>query len=151
MKKFKTEFLLLISALVFFILCNLVSKEIRYTFNIYDTYYVISGADFYKCFAILTLTIGMIYLVLDKTEVKLNKKLSKGHIFMTLLLISTLFFFNYKSNVSQTIVIGGDISNPINYGLFVRINLILIIFLQFFFLINIFVAQIKNLRNIAAK
>lgn len=151
MTKFKTYFLLLISALIFFILCNLVSKEIRYTLNIYNTYYIISGADFFKCFAILTLTLGLIYFVLDRSEVKLNKRFPKFHIFATLLLILTLIFFNYKNNASQTMIIGGNVINQINYGLFVSINLVLIIFLQFFFLINIFTAQIKNLKDTVIK
>jgi len=151
MKNFKNYYLLLISALFLFVLSAIVSKEIRYTLNIYDTYYVISGADFYKCFAILTLTVGLIYLVLDKMEVALKQFFVKVHVFATLVLIATLIFFTHKSNATQTIIIGGDFSNPINYGFYARINLILIIFLQFFFLINIFAAQIKNLKNATVK
>lgn len=151
MKKFKSYYLLLIAALCLFILSTFVLKEIRYTLNIYDTYYVISGPDFYKCFGILTLTLGLIYFVLDKSEVLLKKLFTKVHIFATLVFVATLIFFNYKNNASQTIIIGGNVTSQINYGLYVSINLMMLIFLQFFFLINIFTAQIKNLKNIATK
>ena len=150
MKKFKTYYLLLITALFLFVWSTFV-KKIKYTLNISDTYYVISGPDFYKCFAILTLTLGLIYFVLDQSEVVLKKIFTKVHITATLLLITTLIFFNYKNNVSQTIIIGSTITSQINYGLYVSFNLMVLIFLQFFFLINIFTAQIKNLKNIAAK
>ena len=151
MKKFKSYYLLLISALCLFVLSTFVKKDSRYTFNISDTYYVISGPDFYKCFAILTLTLGLIYFVLDQSEVVLKKIFTKVHIIATLLLIATLIFFNYKNNVSQTIIIGSTITSQINYGSYVSFNLMLIIFLQFFFLINIFTAQIKNLKNTVIK
>ncbi len=151
MKKIKTYYLLLVTALSLFVLSTFVKKDIKYTLNISDTYYVISGPDFYKCFAILTLTLGLIYFVLDQSEVVLKKIFTKVHIFATLLLIATLIFFNYKNNASKTIIIGSTITSHINYGLYVSFNLMILVFLQFFFLINIFNAQIKNLKNIAAK
>ncbi len=151
MKVFKNYYLLLISALVLFVVSFSVSKEIRYNFNISDAYYVISGPDFYKLFAILSITLGLVYLVLDKSEVALQPFFTKVHIFGSLLLMMSIIFLTYKSNQTQTIVIGENFSKPINYDHYKVINMILIIFLQFFFLINIFVAQIKNLRNVAVK
>jgi len=151
MKVFKNYYLLLISALVLFVVSFSVSKEIRYNFNISDTYYVISGPDFYKLFAILSITLGLVYFVLDKSEVALQSFFTKVHIFGSLLLMGSIIFLTYKSNQTQTIVIGENFSKPINYDHYKVINMILIIFLQFFFLINIFVAQIKNLRNVAVR
>jgi len=106
MKIFKAYYLLLISALSLFVLSTFVSKEIRYNFNLSDTYYVMSCSDFYKMFAILSLTLGLVYFVLDKSLVALKPVFTKVHIFGTLVLMSSMIFITYKSNLTQTIVIG---------------------------------------------
>ncbi len=151
MKKFKTYFLLLISTLVFFILSFCVSKEASFTLNIKDTYYVIPEPDFYIGSSILTFISGLIYFILDMANVKLISILSKIHIYTTLILIVALIFFNYKNNLDFKSVKFEDFMSQIDYNFYIIISLILVFSLQFFFLINIFVAQIKNLRNIAAK
>jgi len=147
MKKFKTYFLLLISAFVYFVISNLVSSKISYTINFFDTYIKILSSDFYKSFFILCLTTGLIYLVLDKFEVKINSILSRFHILSTILLLVTLAYFVHKNFATQTIVISKDSTNLVDYSYYLNINLILIIMLQFFFFINIFTAQIKNLQS----
>lgn len=151
MKFFKPYFIFLISALCLFIWSNFIGKEIRYILNVSDTYYVISGSDFYKLFAILLLTLGLVYFVLDKSLVVLKPFFTKVHIFGTLGLIASMFFLTYKSNLTQILILGQDFSKPIDYDYYKRINLLLIIFLQFFFLINIFAVQLKNIRNVAVK
>lgn len=145
--KFKSYFLLLITALVFFLLCFSVSKEETFTLNSKDTYYVMSVSDFYKGVAILCLTSGLVYFVLDISKVKLISILSKVHVFGTLLSIVALIFLNYKNNLDLKSTKFGDITNPLDYNSYIVITLILILFLQFFFLINIFVAQIKKMRS----
>lgn len=147
MKKFKTYYLLLISAFVYYVISNLVSCKINYTINFFDTYIKILGSDFYKSFFILCLTIGLIYLVLDKFEVKINSILSRFHILTTILLLVTLAYFVHKNYATQTIVLGKDSTNIVDYRNYLNINLTLIIMLQFFFFINIFTAQIKNLQS----
>lgn len=147
MIKFKSYFLLLIAALVFFVLCFCVSKEETFTLNIQATYYVMSVSDFYKGIAILCLTSGLVYFVLDISKVKLISILSKVHVFGTLLSIVALIFLNYKNNLNLKPTKFGDISNQLDYNSYIGISLKLILFLQFFFLINIFVAQIKKLRS----
>jgi hypothetical protein len=147
MIKFKSYFLLLIAALVFFVLCFCVSKEETFTLNIQATYYVMSISDFYKGIAILCLTSGLVYFVLDVSKVELISILSKVHVFGTLLSIVALIFFNYKNKFDLNSTKFGDISNQLDYNSYIGITLMLILFLQFFFLINIFVAQIKKLRS----
>ena len=110
-----------------------------------------SAPNFYKCIAILTLTSGLIYFVLDGFKVILNQLFSKIHIFGTILLLLTLIFFTIKSNATQTIILGGTISRQIDYSCYLKINLMMIIFLQSLFFINIFVAQIKNFKTLAPK
>lgn len=147
MKKFKSYFLLLISALVFFVISFCVSKQDSFTLNIKDTYYVMPKPDFYHGIAILCFTPGLVYFVLDKSNVKLISILSKAHIFGTLLSIFLLLFFNYKNNLDVKSVRFGDIINQFDYNSCVGISLIVVLFLQFLFLINIFVSQIQKLRS----
>jgi hypothetical protein len=147
MKKFKSYFVLLISAVVFFIISFCVSKQDSFTLNIKNIYYVMSKSDFYRGTAILCFTSGLVYFVLDKSNVKLISILSKVHTFGTLLLIFLLLFFNYKNNLDVKSVRFGDIINQFDYNSCVGISLIVILFLQFLFLINIFVSQIKKMRS----
>jgi heme/copper-type cytochrome/quinol oxidase subunit 1 len=145
--KFKSYFLLLISALVFFVISFCVSKQDSFTLNIKDTYYVMPKPDFYYGIAILCFTSGLVYFVLDKSNVKLISILSKAHVYVTLLSIFLLLFFNYKNNLDVKSVRFGDIINQFDYNSCVGISLIVILFLQFLFLINIFVSQIKKMRS----
>lgn len=147
MKKFKSYFFLLISALVFFVISFCVLKQETFMLNIKDTYYVISKPDFYHGIAILCFTSGLVYFVLDKSNVKLISILSKTHVFGTLVSILLLLFFNYKNNLDVKAVRFGDIINQFDYNSCVGISLIVILFLQFLFLINIFVSQIQKLRS----
>jgi len=151
MIKFKSYFLLLISAVVFYVLCFCVTKEETFTLNIHATYYVMSVSDFFKGIAILCVTTGLVYVILDASNVKLTSILSKVHIFGTLLMIFALIFLNYKNNLNIKSVRFGDIVNQFDNNSYVGISLVLILFLQFIFLINIFAAQILKLKNIAAK
>ncbi len=146
MIKFKSYFLLLIAALVFFVLCFYVSKEETFTLNIHATYYVMSISDFYKGIAILCLTSGLVYFVLDISKVELISILSKVHVFGTLLSIVALIFLNYKNNLDLKSTKFVDITNQLDFNSYIGITFMVILFLQFFFLINIFVAQIKKLR-----
>ncbi len=146
MIKFKSYFLLLIAALVFFVLCFYVSKEETFTLNIHATYYVMSISDFYKGIAILCLTSGLVYFVLDISKVELISILSKVYVFGTLLSIVALIFLNYKNNLDLKSTKFVDITNQLDFNSYIGITFMVILFLQFFFLINIFVAQIKKLR-----
>lgn len=113
--------------------------------NVGDTYYVISNAHFYVIYAILLAVLWLIYLMLDKMNIKLVAILSDIHIYGMLILFFKLIFVSYANSI---MIQSNDFNviDPIDYNLYIIAALLAIILLQFLFIINIFVSITKKLR-----
>ena len=112
--------------------------------NIKDTYYIISNIQFYQCYSVLLLVLGLLYWGLSKAKIQLFSILSLIHIYGTLVLFLFVVYFNYQNLLAYRPTHVKYIFNPIDYNLYLIETLFAIIFLQFLFIINIFVSIIKK-------
>ena len=115
-----------------------------YSLNIADTFYVISNIDFYRFYAALLLILGLLYFTLDRTKVVLLSLLSLLHIFGTLVLYLLLIYFNYQNSLEYQGPTFHQLNDLPDYNSYIIITLLIFIFLQILFIINIFVSIIKN-------
>lgn len=146
MMKFKAYYLLLIASLILLMLGFLASEE-TFDINIHDTYFVIANCHLYWLFSSLLFVIFIFYFLLDIAIIRINKIVSKIHIFGSVISI-TLLIFPYSL-----------FSNPKEFPLFdsfeyinivLTISFLIILFLQLLFIINIFVSLIKKMKSFRA-
>jgi heme/copper-type cytochrome/quinol oxidase subunit 1 len=134
-------FILIITAVILFFIRFFISEKSNLNINVGDTYFVASLKDAIDLFGIVFFFFGIFYWLSDKFKFQLNAVMSNIHIFGTLVLSFLFFFFNYKSaqKLHQKPVFT-EILNSIDFNSYLIFCLIAIIFLQFLFIINIFVA-----------
>ncbi len=135
----------IITAVILFFIRFFINEKSNLNINVGDTYFVASLKDAIVLFGIVFLFLGIFYWLSDEFKFSLNAFLSNTHIFGTLILSFLFFFFNYKSvrKLKQTPVFS-EIMNSVDYNSYLIFCLIAIIFLQFLFIINIFVAIFKR-------
>jgi heme/copper-type cytochrome/quinol oxidase subunit 1 len=145
MTKETPYFLLIITAITLFVIRFFVGKKNYIIVNIYDTYFVVSLKYAIISFGILFLFFGVFYWILEKYKFSLYAILSNIHIFGTVILSFLFFFFNYKNiqKLNQKTVFT-QILNSVDYNSYLIFCLMAIIFLQFLFIINIFVSLLKK-------
>lgn len=144
--KFKTYYLLLITSLILIILGFLNGEE-TFDINVHDTYFVIANCHLYWLFSSLLFIIFIFYFLLDIAKIKLNKIISKIHIFGTIISITSLLFpYALFSNPKKFPPF--DSFEYINIVL--TISFLIFLFLQLLFIINIFVSLIKKMKSIRA-
>lgn len=112
--------------------------------NIHDTYYVMGKINFYKFYAAFFLVLSLLYLFFDITKFKLYEVLNVIHIYGVLILFVLLNYFNYQDSLANKAINFNVLLNQVDYGFYVILTLLATIFLQILFIINIFVALIKN-------
>ncbi len=140
----KAYLLLLIEALLFFISSFNRLEDVNFCLNIGDTYYVISGEDFYLALSIISLFFGFLYWLFDFIKFRLNSWLSYLHIYSLLIALPLLVYFNYKVSTSNTFLSFKEYNSFFNYDRLVIIALGFIIFMQILLFINIFASLIKK-------
>lgn len=142
MMKFKAYYLLLISSLIFLILAFLVGEE-TFDINVNDTYYVIANCHLYCLFSSLLFIIFIFYFLLNIAKIKLNKIISKIHIFGTILSIILLIFpYSLFSNPKEFPLY--DSFEYINIVL--TVSFLVLLFLQLLFILNVFLSLIKKMK-----
>lgn len=145
MIKGKPYLLLVVGALVLFISSFILEGKNNLSLNIGDTYFVVLLKEAIVVFFFLFLILGFFYWLSEKFKIPLFTIFSNIHIFGTLILTVLFFYFNYKNsetlNSTKTLA---DILNRTDYNSYLIFSLTAIIFLQFLFIINIFVALIKK-------
>ena len=146
MMKFKAYYLLLISSLIFLILAFLVGEE-TFDIDVHDTYYVIANCHLYCLFSSLLFIIFIFYFLLNIAKIKLNKIISKIHIFGTILSIILLIFpYSLFSNPKEFPLY--DSFEYINIVL--TVSFLVLLFLQLLFILNIFLSLIKKMKSFRA-
>ena len=72
--------------------------------NVLDTYFVISNLHLSILVSTFVLLQGILYLIVEKTKLKLNLILAKLHFTFTVIFLSILFFLlNFQSNYDNLI------------------------------------------------
>ena len=128
----KASNLFIITAIVYFLISLIFTADLDsiIDINVHDTYFVISNLHLSILVSIFVLLQGIMYLIFEKTKLKLNLLLTKLHFTFTLVFLSILFFLlNFESNygnlmwfnISIVVVFLGSILIP-------TINLIFSVF-----------------------
>ncbi len=144
MIKRKSYILLFFVALALLIFSFFSGSVESLVLSIKDTYYVISNIQFYQCYSVLLLVLGLLYWGFSKAKIQLFSILSLIHIYGTLVLFLLVVYFNYQNLLVYQPTHVKYIFNPIDYNSYLIETLFTIIFLQFLFIINIFVSIIKK-------
>ncbi|MEK8180399.1 hypothetical protein WMW71_08590 [Flavobacterium buctense] len=143
MMKKKPYFLFLFASLLL-LLIGFVKSEETFDINVHDTYFIILQNHLYWLFTLLLFFFFIIYLTLDKIRLHLLKMLTKIHIYGTLLLTVGIFFpYDLLFTSSNFLLVDDSQSTNVYRSFCVLFFLIA----QVLFIINIFVAIIKKLRN----
>jgi heme/copper-type cytochrome/quinol oxidase subunit 1 len=147
MKNIKPYFFCVFATIVLIALYFIVNPEATFVFNIHDTYYVIAIKHIVLFLFYLFGIISIIYIVFDFLKINLSKINIWIHVIGSFISLLFLFYLNYLSNELPAKENGfEDFINTPDYNLYFFVLILIIISLQFFFLINIFVAIIKKLR-----
>jgi heme/copper-type cytochrome/quinol oxidase subunit 1 len=147
MKKIKHYYYLLLVSVFFAIISFGTNSKSTIDINIHDTYFVIEHTHLYRLFAFILFLFFTIYFSFEKGKIKLISILSKLHIYGNFVSITGIFFpysLIYKPSNFQ-------LFDDLQYSnLCMSISGLLFLFLQFFFIINIFVSLIKKMRLLHA-
>ena len=97
----KASYFFAIIAIVFFLISVIFTADLDSTIdiNVLDTYFVISNLHLSILVSTFVLLQGILYLIVEKTKLKLNLILAKLHFTFTVIFLSILFFLlNFQSN-----------------------------------------------------
>ena len=97
----KASYFFIITAIVYFLISVIFIADLDsiIDINMHDTYFVISNLHLSILVSIFVLLQGILYLIVEKTKLKLNSLLTKLHFSFTVIFLSTLFFLlNFESN-----------------------------------------------------
>lgn len=135
------------------LLCYSFSAEDSKTLdiNIGDTYYVIGEKFLIALLVVVTGVLGLLYGILDGIKLSLKARWSVIHIYGSILLLFPLLYFAYQSAVIEMVVKSDALLQRPDYNYRLFVVLMLFALLQVLFLMNIFAAVSKRLRNGVAK
>lgn len=144
----KPYYLFLLAVIIFIGLCFFASNESTLDINVHDTYYIIAHSHLYISLAVILFTVFTFYWSIDNAKIKLIAFLSDIHIYGTLITIIGMFF-PYRLIFKPSNLQLYDDMQYVNICL--TIAGLLFLFLQFVFIINIFVSITKKLCNSATE
>jgi len=147
----KPYILLFIFELILLIYSLLRKNNNSLTINIHDVYYVIREIDLLILVISFVTFFSMVYLLFDFVKFKMILILSKIHVYGTTLMFLFFYILYYKMQIPVIPDKNFIFANyPKDYNFFIFIILLLIIFLQLLFLINIIVSLIKKAKSFRA-
>lgn len=144
----KSYILLFIFDLVLLIYSLFRTNNNTLSINIHDTYYVIREIDLLILVISFITFFSIFYLLFDFIKFKMILILSKIHVYGTVLLFLFFYILYYKMQIPVIPDKNFILANyPKDYSFFIALTLLLIIFLQLLFIINIFVSLIKKMKS----
>ena len=143
--KSKPYLLLLFVSIIMYVFSFIWDKKETLDINIHDTYYIIEFQNGFILLCLSFLITGLIYLIFDYFKIQLFYFLSRIHIYGSLVFIGLFFFYLNKINSAEDF----QLIDSIDYNFRIIISLLLFVFLQFIFLINLIISIIKKLSNLA--
>lgn len=151
MKKFKAYYFCVVVTIVFIVLYFFINTEAKFVLNIHDTYYVAAINHIVLLLFYLFGILSIIYFLFDFIKINLSKVSIWIHILGSILSIASFFYINYLSNELPSHEKGIEYwQNIPDYNLYFFVVILILIALQFFFIINIFVSLIKKMKSFRA-
>lgn len=85
----KTSYLFIITSIVYFLISVIFTADLDSTIdiNVHDTYFMISNLHLSILVSIFVLLQGILYLIVEKTKLKLNLILAKLHFTFTVIFL----------------------------------------------------------------
>jgi len=145
--KSKPYLLLLFVSIIMYVFSFNWDKKETLDINIHDTYYIIEFQNGFILLCLSFLTTGLIYLIFDYFKIQLFYFLSRIHIYGSLVFIGLFFFYLNKINSAEDF----QLFDSIDYNFRIIISLLLFVFLQFIFLLNLIISIIKKLSSSATQ
>lgn len=149
--KIKPYFFCVVVTIVFIILYFFINTEVKFVLNIHDTYYVAAINHIVLLLFYLFGILSIIYFLFDFIKINLSKVNIWIHILGSILSIASFFYINYLSNELPSQEKGIEYwQNIPDYNLYFFVVILILIALQFFFIINILVSLIKKIKSFRA-
>lgn len=139
--------LFFIFALLLYACSFITANERALDINIADTYYITREKELLLFFSLFLLFLGALYLLMDLFRFPMVLLLSKIHVYGTLLFSLVFAFYYWKVQIPDLPERYYTITSFPEDGNFkVLTTLLLIIFIQILFIINIFVSITKRIK-----
>jgi hypothetical protein len=145
--KNKPYLLLLSVSFIMYFFSFIWDKKETLDINIHDTYYIIEFQNGFILLSLSFLTTGLFYLIFDYFKIQLFYFLSRIHIYGSLVIIGLFFFYLHKINSAEDF----QLFDSIDYNFRIIISLLIFVFLQLIFAINLITSIIKKLSNLTSK
>lgn len=145
--KNKPYLLLLFVSFIMYFFSFIWDKKETLDINIHDTYYIIEFQNGFILLSLSFLTTGLFYLIFDYFKIQLFYFLSRIHIYGSLVIIGLFFFYLHKINSTEDF----QLFDSIDYNFRIIISLLIFVFLQLIFAINLITSIIKKLSNLTSK
>lgn len=145
--KNKPCLLLLFVSFIMYFFSFIWDKKETLDINIHDTYYIIEFQNGFILLSLSFLTTGLFYLIFDYFKIQLFYFLSRIHIYGSLVIIGLFFFYLHKINSAEDF----QLFDSIDYNFRIIISLLIFVFLQLIFAINLITSIIKKLSNLTSK
>ena len=147
--KIKPYFFCVAITIFFIVLFFFINTDAKFVLNIHDTYYVAAINHIVLLLFYFFGIISIIYFLFDFIKVDLSKVNSWIHILGSILSIASFFYIDHLSNELPSQERGFEYwQNIPDYNLYFFVVILILIALQFFFIINIFVSLIKKMKSL---
>ena len=146
MLKQKSYFLFFIAS-IFYLTVSFFVDSNKVVVNFYDVYYVIAFKHLLILFSVLLALPFIFFFVLDSLKIYFSRTVTIYQFVLLLIVSNLLILINHFSNKFELAPKSFEnIINIPNYNSYLLITILILILLQIFFIINIFVILVNKIR-----